>query len=121
VEKKTIPRNGKIICINPRDLSKYTPHAVGLFLAGKFIGANENNVSTCLRAVALQHAEACLRAVALQHAEACLRAIAGTSACEGMLTFCECWLRDGKKSEIARRKFIHQRFIDHAVYEILLI
>jgi hypothetical protein len=42
----------------------------------------------------------CLRAVALQHAEACLRAIAGTSACEGMLTFCECWLRDGKKSEI---------------------
>jgi hypothetical protein len=88
VEKKTIPRNGKIICINPRDLSKYTPHAVGLFLAGKFIGANENNVSTCLRAVALQHAEACLRA------------IAGTSACEGMLTFCECWLRDGKKSEI---------------------
>jgi arylsulfatase A len=33
----------------------------------------ENNVSTCLRAVALQHAEACLRA------------IAGTSACEGMV------------------------------------
>jgi hypothetical protein len=47
-----------------------------------------NNVSTCLRAVALQHAEACLRA------------IAGTSACEGMLTYYRSWFRDGIKSEI---------------------
>jgi hypothetical protein len=54
---------------------------------GKKPGTKGNNVSTCLRAEALQHAKACLRAEALQHAKACLRAIAGTSACEGMLTF----------------------------------
>jgi hypothetical protein len=32
---------------------------MGLFFAGKFVGFMENNLSTSLRATALQHTEVC--------------------------------------------------------------